>query len=108
MQLTVYNVYFIQDPTHFQHDRLYSQFYLYYMHKNVVNAEHVVRKLITLKSNVLFLSAAIVYCTTSFLCLDTNASEEQVIVTKLAELSNTTNTDIFNMANMLFSVVTQE
>lgn len=78
------------------------------MHKDVVNAEHVARKLMSLKSNILFLSAAIVYCATFFLCLDTNASEEQVVVAKLAELSNTMDADIFNMANMLLLIVTQE
>lgn len=108
MQFTIYNTYLTQSCTHFQHDRLYSQFHLYYMHKDVVNAEHVARKLMSLKSNILFLSAAIVYCATFFLCLDTNASEEQVVVAKLAELSNTMDADIFNMANMLLLIVTQE
>ncbi|XP_071577123.1 cyclin N-terminal domain-containing protein 1 isoform X2 [Temnothorax nylanderi] len=96
------------DLAYLKHDRLYSQFHLYYTHKDVLNAEHVTRKLISLKSNILFLSAAIVYCATFFLCLDTNASEEQVVVTKLAELSNTTDTDIFNMANMLLLIATQD
>lgn len=78
------------------------------MHKDVLNTEHVARELMSLKSNILFLSAAIVYCTTFFLCLDINALEEQVIIAKLAELSNTTDTDIFNMANMLLLIATQE
>ncbi|KYQ56690.1 Cyclin N-terminal domain-containing protein 1, partial [Trachymyrmex zeteki] len=65
------------DLAYLKHDRLYSQFYhLYYIHKDTINAEYVARKLISLKSNVLYLSAAIIYCTTFFLCLDTNASEE--------------------------------
>ncbi|XP_011686330.1 PREDICTED: uncharacterized protein LOC105449037 isoform X2 [Wasmannia auropunctata] len=95
------------DMAYLKHDRLYSQFDLYYMHKDV-NTEHVAEKLISLKSNILFLSAAIVYCTMFFLCLDTNISEEQIIITKLAELSNTTNIDISNMANTLLSIATQE
>jgi len=78
------------------------------MHKDTVNTEYVARKLISLKSNILYLSAAIVYCTTFFLCLDTNALGEQIIVAKLAELSDTTDIDIFNMANMLLSIATQE
>lgn len=79
------------------------------MHKGSVrNKEHVTRKLISLKSNVLFLSAAIVYCATFFLCLETSVSEERIVVAKLAELSNTTDTDISNMANILFLIATQE
>lgn len=100
------------DLAYLKHDRLYSQFHnLYHVHKGVLNAKQVARnarKLISLKSNILFLSAAIVYCATFFLCLDTNASEERVIVAKLAELSNTTDADIFNMANILLSIATQE
>ncbi|XP_012059517.1 PREDICTED: uncharacterized protein LOC105622714 [Atta cephalotes] len=96
------------DLAYLKHDRLYSQFHSYYMHKDTVNTEYVARKLISLKSNILYLSAAIVYCTTFFLCLDTNALGEQIIVAKLAELSDTTDIDIFNMANMLLSIATQE
>ncbi|KYN06250.1 Cyclin N-terminal domain-containing protein 1, partial [Cyphomyrmex costatus] len=96
------------DLAYLKHDRLYSQIHLYYMHKDTVNAECVARKLISLKSNVLYLSAAIVYCTTFFLCLDTNTTEEQIFVAKLAELSHTTDTDICNMANILLSIATQE
>ncbi|XP_024870312.1 uncharacterized protein LOC112453665 [Temnothorax curvispinosus] len=95
------------DLAYLKHDRLYSHLHLYYTHKDVLNEERVAIKLISLKSNILFLSAAVVYCATFFLCLDTNASEEQVVVTKLAELSNTTDTDIFNMANMLLLIATQ-
>jgi len=108
VQCTTYNTYLAQSSVHFQHDRLYSQFYLYYIHKDVVDTRRVARELMSLKSNILFVSAAIVYCTTFFLCLDTNALEEQVIIAKLAELSNSTDTDIFNMANMLLLIAMQE
>ncbi|XP_036149428.1 uncharacterized protein LOC105833201 isoform X2 [Monomorium pharaonis] len=96
------------DLAYLKHDRLYSQFYLHYMHKDVGDTEYLSKKLMSLKSNILFLSAAIVYCTTLFLCLDSNASKERVIIAKLAELSNTMDTDIFNMANMLLFIATQD
>lgn len=96
------------DLAYLKHDRLYSQFHLYYIRKDVLNAEHMAKKLTSLKSNILFLSAAIVYCTMYFFCLDTNVSEEQVIIAKLAELSSTRDTDIFNMANVLLLIATQE
>ncbi|XP_011864626.1 PREDICTED: cyclin N-terminal domain-containing protein 1-like [Vollenhovia emeryi] len=95
------------DLAYLKHDMLYSQFHLYQAYQGVA-AEHVTRKLMSLKSNVLFLSAAIVYCATFFLCLDTNVLEEQVVVAKLAQLSNTTDTDIFRMADVLLSIATQE
>ncbi|KAL6261326.1 hypothetical protein P5V15_008846 [Pogonomyrmex californicus] len=96
------------DLAYLKHDRLYSQFHLYYAPKDARNTEYVTRKLMSLKSNMLFLSAAIVFCATFFLCLDTNALEERVILTKLAELSDTMDTDIFNMASTLLLIATQE
>jgi len=97
------------DLAYLKYDKLHSQFRLRCMHKDSVrkNREHVTRKLISLKSNVLFLSAAIVYCATFFLCLETSVSEERILVAKLAELSNTADTDISNMANILFLIATQ-
>ncbi|XP_070518572.1 cyclin N-terminal domain-containing protein 1 isoform X2 [Cardiocondyla obscurior] len=96
------------DLAYLQHDRLYMQFYLHYTDKDNLHMEHRAKQMISLKSNLLFLSAAIVYCTTFFLCLDTNVSEEQLLITKLAELSSTTNKDISNMANTLLLIATQE
>ncbi|RLU16876.1 hypothetical protein DMN91_010945 [Ooceraea biroi] len=95
------------DLTYLKHDTLYSQFHFYYVHKTNSNIEYAMKKVMLLKSNVLFLSAVVVLCTTLF--LKTNVSKDRgIMVAKLAELSNTKDTDIFGMANILLLIATQE
>lgn len=93
------------DLAFLQHEKLYlhlqSEIQIY-----AENTKLMKKKLMLLKSNMLFLSTAIVVCTTFFLSTEINASK--ALTVKLARLSNTIDTDIWKMANILFLMSVQE
>lgn len=58
-----------------------------------------------LKSNTLFLSAAIVLCTRYILYPSISDTTDKNIVVNLAKLANATDTDVIIMANILFQII---
>lgn len=92
---------------YFQHDKIYTRLQ-HVMQKHNANTELAEKNLISLKSNVLFVSAAVVLCTTFFLCLNTGTVESKIIAEKLAELTDIKDTDLWNMANILLLMAIDE
>lgn len=64
------------------------------------------RNLMALKTNSLFLGGCIILCATFFLYFDNNIAKG--IANKLADLVNTTYTDIWDVANILLVLAIQE
>ncbi|XP_012217120.1 cyclin N-terminal domain-containing protein 1-like [Linepithema humile] len=93
--------------TYLKYDKLFSKFYKFYKDKQEDNLK-TRQKLISLKSNMVFLSAAIVLCTMYFVCLDTDILNKKVFIVKLSELSGTNISDIINMSNVLLCTAIQQ
>jgi len=90
----------------FKNKELYHEFYIYYISTNAnVTKLHIRNKLIFLKTNLFFISAAIIEC--ALLSENINNVENvrnNVHILKLIELSGEETNHIFNMALRLFTL----
>ncbi|KMQ89737.1 cyclin n-terminal domain-containing protein 1-like isoform x2 protein [Lasius niger] len=95
------------DLAYMEHEKLYHHFQLYFVRKNSqMSEEEKELELRILKSNSLFLSAAIVLCATLyFISSDTSIITEKIIAANLAELADAAANEITVMANTLFQIV---
>ncbi|EFN66313.1 hypothetical protein EAG_06286 [Camponotus floridanus] len=95
------------DLAYFEHEKLYHHFQLYlgfYKNASMCNQEKELR-LRVLKSNTLFLSAAIVLCARYILYPNISDTTDKIIVVNLAKLVNARNIDVIVMANILFQII---
>ncbi|KAG7212101.1 hypothetical protein KM043_012451 [Ampulex compressa] len=93
------------DFTYLEHEKLYSRLQCL-AQGHVAETELEKKNVMTLETNVLFLGASVVLCGTFLLCIKDKAA--RVIASKLADLIDIKDNDIWDMADILFSVVIQE
>ncbi|KAF7400512.1 cyclin N-terminal domain-containing protein 1-like isoform X1 [Vespula maculifrons] len=93
------------DLAYLQHEQLYSHVQCLAQGR-ISKSEVDKRNLMALKTNSLFLGGCIILCATFFLYFDNNIAKG--IATKLADLVDTTYTDIWDVANILLVLAIQE
>ncbi|XP_015188477.1 PREDICTED: cyclin N-terminal domain-containing protein 1-like isoform X1 [Polistes dominula] len=93
------------DLAYLQHEQLYSHVQCLAQGR-ISKSEVNKRNLMALKTNSLFLGGCIILCATFFLYFDNNIAKG--IAAKLADLVDTTYTDIWDVANILLILAIQE
>ncbi|XP_029178854.1 cyclin N-terminal domain-containing protein 1-like isoform X2 [Nylanderia fulva] len=97
------------DVAYLKYKTVYHHYQSYCLRQNILMSEEEKDlKLRILKSNTLFLSAAIVLCTTYFInsgISDSDIITKKIMADKLAELTDTNSTGITVMSNILFQIV---